>query len=388
MNNPPASLTEMKSPPNILCLSHLRWNWVFQRPQHLLTRAAESCQVFVFEEPLYSHLPVPRLVLSYPHPNVTVATPHLREDQDDIAREASLRTLLDHLIEGKGMGEYVLWYYTPMALSFSRHLSPAAIIYDCMDELSAFAGAPPHLADLERELLSRCDAVFTGGPSLFEVKRPLHAQVYCFPSSVDVAHFASARKWIRQPEDQADLPRPRLGYFGVIDERLDLQLIEALAKARPMWQIVLIGPVTKIEERTLPRAANIHYLGAKRYQDLPAYVAGWDVALMPFARNDSTRFLSPTKTPEYLAAGKPVVSTSIRDVVRMYGAPGYVRIADSAQHFIEAVEMSLHEDPVERVTKVDALLGQQSWDMTWSQMQFIVDGAINRDGARSSCMTI
>jgi UDP-galactopyranose mutase len=241
-----------------------------------------------------------------------------------------------------------------------------------MDQLSAFAGAPTDLIDLERELLRRCDAVFTGGLSLFEAKQRLHERVFCFPSSVDVEHFATARSCAMEPQDQAPVARPRLGYFGVIDERLDLPLIASLAEARPQWQLILVGPFAKVDERRLPRAANIHYLGPKRYDELPAYVAGWDVALMPFARNEATRYISPTKTPEYLAAGKPVVSTSIRDVVRTYGQWGVVRIADEVDAVVSAVEEAFLEDSHERLTRVDGLLSQQSWDKTWDHMEAVL----------------
>jgi UDP-galactopyranose mutase len=295
---------------------------------------------------------------------------------------------LNQLISAQQIDRYVLWYYTPMALPFSDHLAPSAVVYDCMDQLGAFAGAPAELADLEKALLARCDAVFTGGLSLFEAKQPFHANVHCFPSSVDVGHFSSARNPSLDPADQASLPHPRLGYFGVIDERLDLSLISAVAEARPSWHIVLVGPITKIQTELLPHAPNIYYLGQKRYEQLPAYLAGWDVALMPFARNEATRFISPTKTPEYLAAGKPVVSTSITDVVRMYGAPGYVRIADTSSDFVEAVQMSLQDDPVARVRKADAFLAQQSWDFTWGGMEAIVEPAIRRAEGRAACLTI
>lgn len=388
MNVSPASPGGLSSAPDILCLSHLRWDWVFQRPQHLLTRAAKDRRVWFVEEPVVDRTGCARLTLARPHPNVTVVTPHLPDELNDTARENRLRDLLDGLIRSHDVSDYILWYYTPMALPFSRHLSPSGTVYDCMDQLAAFAGAPASLAELELELLSRCDAVFTGGLSLFESKRGLHDNVHCFPSSVDAAHFAAARGQTRQPPDQAGMAHPRLGYFGVIDERLDLPLIAAVAQSRPAWQLVLVGPVTKIDEQDLPRASNIHYLGAKRYEELPGYVAGWDVALMPFARNESTRYISPTKTPEYLAAGKPVVSTSIRDVVRTYGEPGYVRIADSADQFIRAVEDSLLDDPLERLARVDALLKEQSWEETWSRMQTILDRAIHNAGARSSCLTI
>ncbi len=388
MNVSPVSQGGLSSAPDILCLSHLRWDWVFQRPQHLLTRAAKDHRVWFVEEPVVDRIDGARLALARPHPNVIVVTPSLPEDLNDTAREEVLRGLLDLLLRSHDVSDYILWYYTPMALPFSRHLSPSGIVYDCMDQLSAFAGAPARLAELELELLSRCDVVFTGGLSLFESKRALHANVHCFPSSVDAGHFAAAREGTTQPRDQASVPRPRLGYFGVIDERLDLPLIAAVARARPAWHLVLVGPVTKIDERDLPRAANLHYLGAKRYDELPAYVAGWDVALMPFARNESTRYISPTKTPEYLAAGKPVVSTSIRDVVRTYGEPGYVRIADTADQFVRAVEESLLDDPLERLTRVDALLKEQSWEQTWSRMQTVLDSALRNAGARSSCLTM
>jgi UDP-galactopyranose mutase len=293
-------------------------------------------------------------------------------DKHGRAAQEQLQHLLSRLLLQEGFEDYLLWYYTPMALRFSRHLQPVATVYDCMDELSAFAGASPDLIELERELLRRSDAVFTGGHSLFEAKQRLHPRVHCFPSSVDVEHFASARGSVADPPDQLPLARPRLGYYGVIDERLDLTLIAEVAAARPQWQIVLIGPVTKIDEAQLPRAANIHYLGQKPYQALPGYVAGWDVALMPFARNEATRYISPTKTPEYLAAGRPVVSTSIRDVVRMYGAQGLVRIADTPVEVVRAIEDSLREDPLARLGEVDRLLREQSWDRTWASMDAVI----------------
>jgi glycosyltransferase involved in cell wall biosynthesis len=359
---------------DIVCLSHLRWNWVFQRPQHLLTRAARSRRVFFVEEPVMEPDALPRLVLSHPHKNVTVGTPHIASGLEGQRLQRILGDMLDRMLASHAVDSYLLWYYTPMALPFSRHLQPTAVVYDCMDQLSAFAGAPPELLDLEQELLSRCDVVFTGGLSLFDAKQRLHNRVYCYPSSVDVDHFSAARTWSVDPLDQSAVRRPRLGYYGVIDERLDLGLIASLAHARPDWELVLVGPIAKIEQERLPRAANIHYLGAKNYADLPAYVAGWDVALMPFARNEATKYISPTKTPEYLAAGKPVVSTSIRDVIRTYGEARLVRIADEVDEMVSAVEESLLENPVERLRRADGLLQQLSWDKTWDGMQTVLTG--------------
>jgi glycosyltransferase involved in cell wall biosynthesis len=359
---------DVTSPSDLVCFSHLRWNFVFQRPQHLLTRCARDRRVFYIEEPVFEDVehPVMRTAL---HDGVHVLTPHLPRRLSSGSRlDATVRRLVDAALARYRVADFVLWYYTPMALAVSRHLAARAIVFDCMDELSGFAQAPPAIRELERELMNRADIVFTGGRSLYEAKRSLHRNVHAMPSSVDVAHFAQARAAAEEPEDQAILGRPRLGYFGVIDERMDLDLLARVADARPEWHIVMVGPVVKIDPASLPHRPNIHYLGGKAYADLPRYIASWNVALMPFARNDATRFISPTKTPEYLAAGKPVVSTSIRDVVRPYARKGLVRIADEPDAFITACEAAMAEDPVPRMARADAFLKSMSWDRTWQRM--------------------
>ncbi|HEV3470704.1 MAG TPA: glycosyltransferase family 1 protein [Pyrinomonadaceae bacterium] len=366
---------------DLVCLSHLRWDFVFQRPQHLLTRAARARRVFFVEEPVYGD--ELRLEVRAREGGVIVAVPHLPH-QAHAEPSALLRTLLDQLFAEHAVREHVLWYYTPMALDWTRHLAPLAVVYDCMDELSAFKGAPPELREREAELFRRADLVFTGGRSLFEAKRNQHHAVHAFPSSIDRAHFARARRPQADPPDQANVPRPRLGFFGVVDERLDIELLEALARARPLWQFVIVGPVVKIDPGDLPRRPNIHYLGAKPYKELPAYIAGWDVATLLFALNDSTRFISPTKTPEYLAAGKPVVSTPIRDVVRPYGDLGLVRVAATPAEFVAAAEEAMAEDGAARVRAADEFLSRTSWDETWSRMWGLVEGAVSaRRGAAS-----
>jgi UDP-galactopyranose mutase len=362
---------------DVICLSHLRWNFVFQRPQHLMIRCARDRRVFFVEEPLFRPGVTPHLLIE-DSDNVRVVVPQLPAGISYEDALAAQRRLLEQLIETERMSSYVLWYYTPMALSFTDRLSPIAVVYDCMDELSAFKGAPALLKAREAELMRRASLVLTGGQSLFEAKRHLHSNIHPFPSSVDVAHFAQARRIVTDPADQASIPRPRLGFFGVIDERMDLPLLDAVAAARPDWQIVLLGPVVKIEPASLPRRANIHYLGSKRYDELPHYVAGWDVALLPFARNAATRFISPTKTPEYLAAGKPVVSTSIRDVVRPYGKQGLARIADNSHAFVQACTAAMTEDPVKRITQADAFLRQTSWDGTWTRIRAQLDQVLRR----------
>jgi UDP-galactopyranose mutase len=358
---------------DLICLSHLRWHFVFQRPQHLLTRCALERRVFYVEEPYFDASGEPWVQIEKASGGVTVVAAHLPVGCSEADSATMQRHLLDDLIARERIDRYILWYYTPTALGFTSHLQPDATVYDCMDELSAFANAPTALKLHEAELFRRADVVFTGGQSLYEAKRHLHSNVHPFPSSVDVEHFAQARHITTDPGDQAAIARPRLGFFGVIDERMDIELLAGVAAARPAWQIVMLGPVVKIDPGTLPRPGNIHYLGPKSYNELPSYIAGWDVALLPFARNEATRFISPTKTPEYMAAGKPVVSTSIRDVVRPYGQQGLVRIADTVDAFVGACEAAMAEDATIRLRQADAFLRHTSWDGTWAQMRRLVE---------------
>jgi UDP-galactopyranose mutase len=364
---------------DVVCLSHLRWNFVYQRPQHLLSRCAQTRRVHYVEEPLIEPGARPHLRTSESD-GVTVIVPVLPDGLNPAELTAEQRSLLDAYLQDARVDDYLLWYYTPMALQFTAHLSPRAVIYDCMDELAAFKGAPAALKMLEADLLGRASLVFTGGQSLYEAKKHQHRNIHPFPSSVDVAHFARARQPLPDPVDQSSIGHPRLGFFGVIDERFDIALLRDVADARPNWQFIMIGPVVKIDAATLPLRPNIHYLGGKPYSELPQYIAAWDVALMPFARNESTRFISPTKTPEYMAAGKPVVSTSIRDVVRPYGDRGLVRIADDADAFGEACEAAMEEDPMVRRSRFDAYLSRMSWDRTWTRMQALINDALLTTG--------
>ena len=366
----------------IVCFSHLRWNSVFQRPQHLLTRAARSYAVWYFEEPKFEPGGKPRLETYTDMSGVRVVTPVLPEGMPGSRAAAAQRQLLDQVLQAISSDTLIGWYYTPMALTFTRDLAFNACVYDNMDELSAFVGAPAEMLQMEHALFDRADVVFTGGHSLYEAKRHRHSNIHAFPSSVDTAHFAIARsREIIEPEDQAPIPHPRLGFFGVIDERFDVALLGALARLRSDWQFVMIGPVVKIDEATLPRLPNIHWLGCKLYSDLPRYLAGWNVGLMPFALNASTRFISPTKTPEFLAAGIPVVCSPIPDVVRCYGDPGLVQIATDAEDFASKAQALLGGQP-RWLERVDAQLALSSWDTTWESMRGLVR-RVTRKSARS-----
>ncbi|MDO9499802.1 glycosyltransferase [Falsiroseomonas sp.] len=368
MQAAPPTCTGGKVQPVLLCLSHLRWDFVFQRPQHLMTRAAQDHEVIFFEEPLEAPIPQPRLDFSMQPGGVLRAVPVLPHGLDEAASAAAQRALLDGLLAERAGRPLVAWFYTPMALAFADHLRPDVTIYDCMDELSAFRGAPPAMLAMEQRLLDRADQVFTGGRSLFEAKRDRHRRVHCFPSSIDTAHFGRARDALAEPAALAGIPHPRIGFFGVIDERMDLALVAAFAALRPEMHLIMLGPVVKIDPASLPQGPNLHWLGGRRYDELPDYLAHWDLGFMPFALNESTRFISPTKTPEFLAAGLPVISTPVVDVVRDYGEAGLVEIVESAAELAEQADALLARPRAPFLARVDQQLAKNSWDMTWARM--------------------
>jgi len=375
MSEAPSHLSSpIREIPDLVCLSHVRWGSVFQRPQHLMTRYARSRRVFFVEEPIFDDTLETRITVEE-HDGVHVAVPHLPRAFGQTESISAQRAALAQLFARERIDRYVLWYDTPLALRFSSHLTPVGVAYDCIDELSTFEAAPADLPALERELMRRAGVVFAAGQSLYEARKALHPNIHAVPGSVDVAHFAAARLHRQDPPDQIPIPRPRLGSFGVLDDGLDIPLLQGLADARPDWQLVMIGPVVKIDRRDLPRRPNIHYLGPKAYADLPRYIGGWDVALLLFARNEATRYISPTQTPEYLAAGRPVVSTSIRDVLSPYGERGLVHVADTVTEMVRACNAALREPAEFRRTRADAFLGGMSWDRTWSRTAELLDAA-------------
>jgi glycosyltransferase involved in cell wall biosynthesis len=377
------SLPSANGPADVLCFSQLRWDFVYQRPHHLMARAARDRRVWFVEEPIFDP-DGPRLIVEDRLPGLHLVRPAVPLGSSESEVDAVVSMLLRGFTEGQGIRRPIAWYHTPMAVPWNSWLEPAATIYDCMDELSAFRFASPRVSELEGRLLERADVVFTGGQSLFEAKRPLHANVHAFPSAVDAEHFARARAMDGGAEDQRAIPRPRVGWFGVIDERMDLDLVAHNADLRPDWSFVFVGPIVKLDPDTMPMRPNVHVLGPRSYADLPAYIAGWDVAMMPFARNESTRFISPTKTLEYLAAGRPVVSTSIQDVVEPYGRLGLVRIADRPADFVAAVELALAEDLELFHSAADAFIQHRTWDETWARMSILIDEVLGRDGMRGS----
>ena len=268
----------------------------------------------------------------------------------------------------------IIWYYTPMALNFTSKIEAQVVVFDSMDELSAFKYAPADLITKEKELFRKADIIFTGGNSLYEAKKHRHHNIHSFPSSIDKSHFLKARAPGEDPQDQKNIGFPRLGFYGVLDERFNVGLLQEIAAKKPAWHFIIIGPVVKISPEELPKAQNIHYLGPKDYSQLPDYIRHWDIAMNMFALNESTRFISPTKTPEYLCAGLPVISTSITDVVTPYGELELVEIADEADSFIRKAEQILQKkNNQEWLKKVDQFLTDKSWDHTQEQMESLIN---------------
>ena len=362
---------------SLVVFSHLRWNSVRNRPQHVMSRLARKWRVLFVEEPRF-HAGDPRAELRSPHPGVTVLTPHtpltapgFHDDQIPL-----LSKLVAHALAREQIDDYAAWFYTPMALPLLTKLAPRIIVYDCMDELTAFPGAPRQLVQRENALLRVANVVFCGGPSLFEARRARRSDVHHLPNSVERDHFAHATNPALAHTDLKLLSRPRLGYCGVIDERLDLDLFRTMANARPEWEICLVGPVARIDVGLLPRAPNLHYFGRRRYDELPAFLAGWDVALLPFARTDATRFANPTTTLEYIAAERTIVSTPIPDVERCYGS--VVRFGETPQAFIAACDEALVEGDADRAARIERMrriVTATSWDDTVSEMRRMVDAA-------------
>lgn len=362
---------------DIIVFSHLRWEFVWQRPQHIISRLAKKHRIFFIEEPIEYEPDNEKTFRSYTAAeNITVLQPRIHNENLIEDLYPMLNTFMqDHEIDNP-----YLWFYSPMFKPLLKYIPHSFVIYDCMDQLAAFKGAPPSLLRNEKELLARADVVFTGGKSLYEEKKSYNENVHCFPSSVERNHFEQALLMrTKIPQDMADIVKPIVGFYGVLDERLDTKLLGDVARRMPQVSFVLLGPIVKINPDDLPQNANIHYLGPKNYQELPNYLKAFDIAMMPFALNRSTKFISPTKTLEYMAALKPIVSTPIYDVVRDYS--NEVAIAKTAGQFEKAIKQYLDETSLERKnreTKMSTVIDNTSWDKTVSAMEEIMKETVDQ----------
>lgn len=342
----------------MVVFSHLRWGFVYQRPQHIISRMARRYKILFVEEPIgFTEDEENEFDLEIVQDNLHVLKPKVR----DIS---SIGELLKPLLKDNRLE--IGWFYSAAFSPLLSHFKFETVVYDCMDELSLFKGAPSQLITQEKFLLSEAHLVFTGGKSLYESKSKLHEKVFCFPSSVDRKHFEKALTNLEVPEDIKSIKKPIVGYFGVIDERIDLKLLQETARLLPAVGFVMIGPLAKISEEDLPRETNIHYLGMKSYSDLPKYLKAFDMAMMPFAINDATKYISPTKTLEYMAAAKPIISTGIKDVVRDYNH--CISIIKTPEEFAGKIEQLWRVHQEDYSKEYNSILENTSWDTTVEKM--------------------
>jgi glycosyltransferase involved in cell wall biosynthesis len=368
----------------IIAHSHLCWDWVWQRPQQFLSRLSRNRKV-LFVETIGpdSQLAMPVVRYRHPHgfPNLTVLQLQFpaRKWQDGAFIDGERRRLVKEFLKDVMPGQFdnaVQWFYDPMAVSaFMGQMGEILTVYDCMDELSKFRGAPANIIERETQLLEKADVVFTGGRKLLESKSRHNDNCHFYGCGVDCAHFGSAREEITQvPADLANLGKPALGYFGVVDERMDYELIDQLAAQNPQWSIVMLGPTMKVDESQLPRRANLHWLGKKDYRDLPAYCKGLDLCLMPFALNESTEYINPTKALEYMATGRQIISTPVPDVVSNFGS--VVKIGRGADEFIKLCHTALEHPDNAAIRAGLQMASQNSWDSIVAQLENHMEEAL------------
>ncbi|MCK9687876.1 glycosyltransferase [Scleromatobacter humisilvae] len=363
------SLSRPARPP-LIVFSHVRWSFVHQRPQHLLTRLAAWFDVHVVEEPVFADAE-PALMSATHQNGVEVLTPRTKEFASGFhdSQLAALRPLIADFMASRGLQEPLVWLTTPLALPLVADLEPRAVVYDCMDDVASPRVALPGLAARDKALMALADIVLTGGPSLHESRQGQHSNLHCLPGAVDAAHFAPEHLDGDDVESSVaaelhrGMPRPRLGFFGVVDERLDAELVAAIADRRPGWQVVIVGPVVGRDPAALPRRPNLRWAGLQRHEALPHLMSHWDVCLLPFARSEATRLLHPSQTLEYLAGGKPVVGTPVPDLVSLHA--DVVRIAEDADGFVAAIDDLLAEPAPARAewrARARALVDARSWD--------------------------
>jgi len=370
----------------ILVHCHLNWDWVWQRPQQFMSRLARRHPVLFVE----THAPSPAISearaamrkSSVDNVNLLQVQFPLDQWQDGRFVDRERRRLVQEAIDSllPRFHRPVQWFYDPMAVTaFAGHMNERLNVYDCMDELSKFRGAPPEIIERERALLRVADVVFTGGRKMWESKSPHNDNCHFYGCGVDVEHFGSVRAdGAPVADDIASIPAPRLGYVGVVDERMDYGLVRQAAEARPDWHFVFVGPVCKVDEADLPRRPNIHWVGGRKYEELPRYLAGFDVCLMPFALNESTEYINPTKALEYLATGLPVVSTPVADVVRNFGEA--VAIAESPGQFVIECERALTLPDPERRDRGLEMAAQQTWERIVDALEGHVLDALAQKG--------
>lgn len=343
---------------DLLVFSHLRWDFVFERSQHLHSRFAKYRRVFFVEEPVLGSVEIPRFHLRETPEGVQIAVPHLPKSLKSEDIEPVLRDLVDELIFEEDLSRFVLWYDSPRALPFTRHLEAQHVIFDLQGKVDSSAET--------LELLRKADLALTGSSVQYEALKSTFPNLEFVPSSVDHDHFSQGRQSLVEPTDQVNLSHPRIGFYGVIDDRLNFELIEELAIKRPDWQFVLVGPVMEGDPEKLFHSKNVHVLGKKDYHELPLYLSGWDCAILPFRQSERTAYLSPTMALEFLSAGKPVVATPLPEIRTFLGDLGLVWTAETTEEFLRCIEDALaSRETREWSEEFEGLVTGKTWEETF-----------------------
>ncbi len=351
----------------IVCFSDISWNVKFQRPHQLFSQAKRINIIIFIEKPLLQRSGKPNHFISRVSDNILILTPVITDEDPESTIHETVEQLLTEKLKSHNTTEYICWYYSPKAINYSQKLTPKLIIFDCMDECCGYEGADTEVNESEKKLLEVTDLVFTGGRSLCNAKKLLHKNVHLFPDSIDYERFNGNTKQAKK--NIIKKPAAKIGYFGVIDERLDLNLLDKIAANKPKWKFEIAGPIVENMHGKLPERKNITFTGDIRDEEIPSIIGEWDAAILPYSKNNSTENTAPSRLLVYFAANKNIVSTSINDIVHYFGENGMVRIADEPDDFVKALEAAIKYKPeAEWQKKVDSIIRKTTWEKTWNGM--------------------
>lgn len=400
---------------DIVCISSLDWEAHWTSKQQIMHRLAQTNRVLYVEEPVTALAPfkVPARWKRW-----GAVAPRLRRQQaglwtltpppllpfGNMRREVNrvnqrvLAAYLRWALERLGFREHLLWTYLPATVDLVDHLDPVLLVYHCVDEHSAFPGFvdPDVVSGYDSDLTSRAGLVITTAASLREARLPLNPHTHHVPNAADVSLFSQALEeeamdagvvdartaadHLFEPPDIGVISRPRVGVIGVHDERLDVEAVEAVARADPGRQVVLVGPLQPgdVDETRLRALPNVHLLGDKRREDLPAYLRALDVALIPYVRNELTRNIFPLKLYEYLAGGRPVVAAALPELVRLDLPEEMLLLADGPEDYPALVDRALQEDDAALRRRRNAAAQEHSWGARVQDISGLVEEALVR----------
>lgn len=366
----------------IVCLSSTRWSFLWQRPQQIMSRLCARHDILYVDPPfpvaeeqvrgisndesgtlIVKNLQTINDALQIFRPLEISRFSYPDLDSNELLKmnQELLQCQIQKALFQLGWQHPLLWLYDPRNVNLVDQLNPCGVIYDCVDSFRSFSWSHPHVSIWEEALVDRADVVLATSRALYQERLRKNRYTFLVPNAADYKHFSPWQGY-EKPADITAISRPRLGFIGAIYEWVDLELLQVIADKSPAWNLVLIGP--KQHGLQLPERSNIHWLGQRGYAELPAYVHSFDVALIPFLVNETTQHANPIKFWEYLAAGKPVVSTLLPEIPDV---PGVVWRSENhsmfCNHCAQALELVQH--PLSRnkiITKARAIAYANSWE--------------------------